>query len=129
MSFKPDSDFVYLEQNGNARIIPGGETFWSLPESEMEKFGRGWLITEFECTEDWANWEMHPLAEEFVYVLSGDIEFHLERPEGTEVTRIVGRGAVVVPRGMWHTAKVSQPSRMLFVTMGAETKHRAAGGA
>ena len=38
-----------------------------------------------------------------------------------------GRGAVVVPKGVWHTAKVLAPSRMLFVTMGAGTQHRPVG--
>jgi uncharacterized cupin superfamily protein len=129
MQINPEVDFVYLDANGNGRAIPGGEAFWSQPESEIEKFGQGWLITEFECTEDWSNWEMHPVAEEFVYLLSGDIEFHLEGSGRTEVTRIVGRGAVVVPRGRWHTAKVFQPSRMLFVTMGSGTQHRPVSGA
>ena len=57
---------------------------------------------------------------------AGDIEFRLETPEGVAAQRIAGRGAVVVPRGVWHTAKVFRPSRMLFITMGAGTEHRPA---
>jgi mannose-6-phosphate isomerase-like protein (cupin superfamily) len=124
MPINPEQDFVYLEADGNGRVVPGGDAFWSQPESEVEAFGRGWLITEFECAHDWSNWEMHPVAEEFVYLLSGDIEFHLQGSAGLEITRIRGRGAVVVPRGKWHTAKVLEPSRMLFVTMGSGTQHR-----
>ena len=94
----------------------------------MATFDEGWLISEFTCTEDWANWEMHPEGDEFVYLLDGDVELQLELTNGTEARRIAGRGAVLVPRGVWHTAKVFAPSRMLFVTRGHGTQHRAVGG-
>jgi hypothetical protein len=72
---------------------------------------------------------MHPHAEEFVYLLGGEIEFLQELASGIAATRISGRGAVLIPRGVWHTARVFAPSRMLFVTMGRGTQHRPASGA
>ena len=57
-------------------------------------------------------------------MLEGDIEFLLELPGELHTCRLLGRGAVVVPRGIWHTAKVFKASRMLFVTLGAGTEHR-----
>ena len=33
-------------------------------------------------------------------------------------------GAVVVPRGVWHTARIRAPSRMLHITLGAGTETR-----
>lgn len=68
---------------------------------------------------------MHPDGEEFVYLLDGDIQFLMETPDGVlSSQRITDRGAVVVPRGVWHTAKVYRPSRMFFITKGAGTKHQ-----
>jgi hypothetical protein len=32
--------------------------------------------------------------------------------------------AILVPRGIWHTAKVHTPSRMLHITMGEGTESR-----
>jgi mannose-6-phosphate isomerase-like protein (cupin superfamily) len=124
MKFDPEDKYVYLSQEGHALTTQGGDSFWSMPPLEMEKFGQGWLVSEFVCAEDWSNWEMHPNAEEFVYLLSGEIEFLLELPSGVSATPISGRGAVVVPRGVWHTARVLSPSRMLFITMGAGTQHK-----
>ena len=69
---------------------------------------------------------MHPEADEFVYLLSGSAVVLLEQRSGIEEVRLSERAAVIVPKGTWHTAKVSQPSRMLFVTMGRGTQHRAA---
>ena len=129
MSINPEDQYVHLAPDGSASVVPGGEAFWSLQLEEMAKFEQGWLITEFVCHEDWKNWEMHPEAEEFVYLLNGRIDFLQETPQGVTTTRIDGRGAVLVARGVWHTARVYTPSRMLFVTMGAGTQHKPHNGA
>jgi mannose-6-phosphate isomerase-like protein (cupin superfamily) len=122
--FDPGETYVHLTASGAATRVPGGERFWSLPGPELDRFGRGWLIAEFEFTSDWSNWEMHPEADEFVYLLSGEAVMLLEQPAGLQEVHLSDRAAVVVPRRTWHTAKVSQPSRMLFVTMGLGTEHR-----
>lgn len=126
MKFLPDEIYALLDASGGIRQEAGGPAFWSKPEDALDAQGRDWLVSEFLCESDWGSWEMHPNGDEFVYLLEGDIEFHLEQPEGVVAQRITGRGAVVVPRGVWHTAKVFQPSRMLFITMGAGTKHQPA---
>jgi len=120
----PEKEYLHLDADRRISVVPGGEAFWSLPESEMEKFGHGWLVTEYAFTTDWPSWEMHPVADELVYLLSGDAAFLIEQPQGIQTTHLMSRGAVVVPRGAWHTAKVFAPSRMLFVTMGSGTQHK-----
>ena len=122
----PSRTYVSLSADGSAVELPGGEAFWSRPESELDRLGRNWLVTEFECSADWSSWEMHPNADEFVYLLAGEVVFQLQGDAGITSIPMKGRGAVVVPQGVWHTAKVSAPSRMLFVTLGAGTQHRPA---
>jgi mannose-6-phosphate isomerase-like protein (cupin superfamily) len=126
MALDPSQTYVHLANDGTGQTVGGGEAFWSLPAADMAAFDDGWLISEFSCEADWPNWEMHPHGDEFVYLLGGDVELLLELPEGTRATRITGRGAVLVPRGVWHTARVFAPSRMFFVTRGLGTQHRAA---
>jgi mannose-6-phosphate isomerase-like protein (cupin superfamily) len=128
MSMDPSKTYLSLTADGSALQVPGGEAFWSRPKSELERFGQHWLVSEFECSEDWANWEMHPHADEFVYLLAGAATLLLQGEAGITSVLLEDRGAVVVPRGTWHTAKVSAPSRMLFVTLGAGTQHRPANG-
>ena len=124
MPLTPETRYVHLSNDGAIQDLLGGAAFWSLPAEEMRRFDAGWLITEFVCEDDWANWEMHPEADEFVYLLSGNVALVLELPTGTATIRLSDRGAVVVPRGVWHTARVFATSRMLFVTRGAGTEHR-----
>ena len=126
MSLNPQHTYVHLAEDGVATPLPGGDAFWSLPEPDIERFGGGWLISEFEFAADWPNWEMHPHADEFVYLLSGAVELYLELSDGLQKLPLTGPAAVVVPRGIWHTAKVAAPSRMLHVTRGAGTELRPA---
>jgi hypothetical protein len=125
MALDPQQTYVHLADDGPARSVPD-ESFWQLPPAELDAFGKGWLISEFSFTQDWPNWEMHPHGDEFVYLLAGSVELLLERDSGVETIVLEGSGAVVVPRGVWHTARVRLPSRMLHVTRGEGTENRPA---
>jgi mannose-6-phosphate isomerase-like protein (cupin superfamily) len=121
---RPVSTYVHLAETGQATPLPGGDAFWSLPDAEVERYGNGWLVAEFEFATDWSNWEMHPQGDEVVYLLSGSIELWFERSSGIERIAVQDSGAVLVPRGVWHTAKVLTRSRVLHITQGAGTEHR-----
>lgn len=125
MPLHPQATYVHLAEDGTANELPG-DAFWQLPASELQAYGQGWLISEYAFTEDWPTWEMHPQGDEFVYLLSGAVELLLEQ-DGNVVTVVLNdTGALVVPRGVWHTAKVLAPSRMLHVTRGGGTETRPA---
>jgi mannose-6-phosphate isomerase-like protein (cupin superfamily) len=124
MSLDPQQTYVLLGNDGAAAQLPGGDAFWQLPEAELTQSGDRWLVSEYLFERDWPSWEMHPNADEFVYLLSGDAVLHLEYPEGIHAVALSCSGAVIVPRGVWHTAKVTAPSRMLHITRGAGTQTR-----
>ena len=124
MHFDPSETYVHLAAGGGAQQLPGGEPFWALPGPELDRFGQGWLITEFVCASDWPNWEMHPHADEFVYLLSGLADFLIEIDDAVQNIHMKAGEAVLVPKGRWHTAKVFAPSRMLFMTRGEGTQHK-----
>ena len=126
MALDPQQTYVHLAPDGVATQMPGGDAFWALPPTELDRLSQGWLVSEFEFTADWPTWEMHPNGDEFVYLLSGEAELQLEHAEGVRTVQLQGSGAVVVPRGVWHTAKVRQPCRMLHVTLGEGTQTRPA---
>ena len=105
-------------------MLEGGDKFWSLPEDEMGKIGENWLITEFESTEDWKTWEMHPNGEEIVYLLSGAADLILEKDGIQQTCELRGKGLIIIERGTWHTAKIFEPSNLLVITCGKETQIR-----
>ena len=80
------------------------------------------LVQTFTFEEPWPTWEMHPAGDEFVYLIEGDTEFLLK--DGGEETslRVNEPGTyVVVPKGVWHTARPRARTTMLFFTPGAGT--------
>jgi mannose-6-phosphate isomerase-like protein (cupin superfamily) len=124
MPLNPQHTYVQLTAQGKANALPGGDAFWSLPAAALDRLGQGWLISEYVFGADWGNWEMHPNGDEFVYLLTGSIDLVLEERAGPRTEPLRASGAVLVPRGVWHTANVQVPSRVLHVTLGACTLHR-----
>ena len=104
MPIDPSQTYVLLDAEGRATQIPGGDAFWSRPKSELDEIGRSWLVSEFECSTDWPTWEMHPHADEFIYLLSGEAVFQLQAEEGISSIRLAGAG-------LWSSRKVSGTPR------------------
>lgn len=126
MSLDPHDTYVLLDADGGAAALPGGEAFWRLSQKDLAKSGAGWLISEYVFDTDWPSWEMHPDGDEFVYLLSGEAQLLIEEADGVSIVSMSNRCAVIVPRGVWHTAKISVPARMLHVTRGGGTQTRTA---
>ncbi|MFN3231593.1 MAG: cupin domain-containing protein [Alphaproteobacteria bacterium] len=115
--------YLHLTDGPEVIELPVTDTFWQeLPT--RDDLGGGRLVSAYVFTEDWGSWEMHPAGEEVVCMLSGAADMHLEEPAGVRVVELRGSGAVIVPRGVWHTAKVHEPSHMLFITRGEGTEIR-----
>jgi hypothetical protein len=55
MAINPQQTYVHLAIDGAAT---------ELPETELNRYGGGWLVSEFEFAADWPNWEMHPNGDE-----------------------------------------------------------------
>lgn len=90
---------------------------------------KGHVLTSIYTFEsDWNSWERHPAGDETVVLLSGDVTLVCETETGESTTRLSVPGDfVVVPRGVWHTARVAiGPAMMLFITPGEGTEHRPA---
>ncbi len=83
----------------------------------------GHVIVETAGERD--EWEMHPDADEFLYLVEGAIDVVLRDDlDHNEERRIELRpgSACVIPKGAWHRQIVLRPAKMLFLT--PETLHR-----
>ena len=122
------STYVHLTDGGVVHPIEVNETFWKDLASGRGDFRLedGWLVLCTHHTQDWIHWEVHPAGDELVYLLSGAVDLILEGQDGDRVVELRNRGGYRVPRGVWHTAKVYEPSDMLFITAGAGTQNRPA---
>jgi mannose-6-phosphate isomerase-like protein (cupin superfamily) len=123
------STYLRLRPDCSIEKLPVDASFWPrLISGELGAFQNEYLVTSYSCSNDWPTWEMHPNGDEIVALISGRATLVLEAVDGTHSTVELAQpgGFAFVPRGTWHTARVSQESVMLFITPGEGTLNRPA---
>ena len=119
---------VHLGLGSQARPIDGfawdPDVLRSYGEAVAADGAEGRLVMIFDDDASWTSWERHPEGDEVVVCLVGRLV--LIREVDGEVHRIdLGPGeAAVNPAGVWHTADIDGPVRLLTITPGLGTEHR-----
>ena len=119
--------YLHVRNDGSAVQIPVAESFWQeLAGGLHPELDAGRLLSAFSFAEPWSSWERHPAGDELVMLLSGQASMLLEEAGGERVVELRNPGDfVLVPANVWHTARTSVATTMLFLTPGAGTEHRA----
>ena len=119
-----DLEDTYLSLNGQGGLATHPvEGFWESVDANPDILST--LVSATASVEDWPHWEMHPGGEEVLILLDGGMTLILDAPGGERRVEMVPGSTCVVPRGVWHRALVSQPSKFIALTYGAGTEHRA----
>ena len=75
-------------------------------------------------SQSWTSWERHPVGDEAVICIAGEITLLQELPNGTESVTLRAGDYSINPRGVWHTADIAGYATALFITAGLGTEHR-----
>ena len=120
------STYVHLRDDRSALPIEVTPSFWpELTSDQRPELDPGRLVMQFDFNEDWSTWEMHPAGDEVVVLLSGTALFVLDVNGREEHVQLSVPGEfVMVPRGVWHTARIATRASMLFITPGEGTENR-----
>lgn len=118
--------YLHMQDGGKIDQVPVSASFWTdLAAGAFPELDQGRLVSAFSFSEPWPTWERHPAGEELVMLLSGSALLLLEEAEGERAVELNSLGAyVLVPKGVWHTAKTTIATTLLFITPGAGTEHR-----
>jgi len=100
-------------------------TIWQDLDRRFADFKGHLLVARFDFEADWPSWERHPAGDEIVVLVSGHADMVLDLGGTQQITTLEQPGSfVVVPKGTWHTARISVPTSMLFVTPGEGTENK-----
>lgn len=118
-------DFVVISPEKAASLEAFTPTLFQELDERYNGFKGHELVSSFEFDADWSTWEKHPEGDEVVMLLSGAATLVLDLDGDHRSIVLETPGSyVVVPRGIWHTARTNQPTRMLFITPGEGTLNR-----
>lgn len=119
---KNTEQYVELTEEYIANIIDGGEAFWSRPPEEIEAAHPHLMMVQFESVKNWQTQEMHPHCDEIVTVLKGEAEFVFNPGLKEETVRVKAGETVIIPKGVWHTGKVTGKVVSQHILMGRGTE-------
>jgi mannose-6-phosphate isomerase-like protein (cupin superfamily) len=113
--FDLSSVFVHLRDGGDAESLRVTPSFWR--GSGAKRHDRLVGVFDFRSPNDLHSsmQEMHPAADEVLYLVSGAIDVLLEEDEGERTIALESGQAAIVPRGVWHRLVMRQPGRLLFI--------------
>lgn len=116
---------VVLTPAKQAHIEPVDAGLYGRLDEVYGDFAGHEMIACHSFNEDWGSWEMHPQGDEIVMLLSGAVRFVLHNNSADTTVDLTEQGQyVVVPKGVWHTAQILTPAKLLFITPGQGTEHR-----
>ena len=111
-----------LEPDGSGRARPVTADFYEALDRDYPSFAGHCLVQRYSFSEAWPTWEVHPAGDEFVMLLAGAADFVFWRDGTEEIMTVDTPGQfVVVPRGVWHTARPRGHADMVFMTPGEGT--------
>jgi mannose-6-phosphate isomerase-like protein (cupin superfamily) len=124
--FKPTRIFVHLEDGGAALPVEYTPALWRETGSGTRRYDRLVGVFHFENEADLhpTMWEMHPSADEFLFLVSGAVRL-IPQEETSERSVELGAGqATIVPRGVWHRLLMRRPGDLLFINSRTGMQHR-----
>jgi mannose-6-phosphate isomerase-like protein (cupin superfamily) len=130
-AFRLSETYVFLRDGGSAPLVPTAG-FWQelmsgqpkSPGAALVAAGDGWLLATYAIDRDAQAWEMHPVGDELLTMLKGEMDVVLEQDGREIVVNLQAGQTCLVPRGTWHRQVVRQVGEYLGITYGKGTEHR-----
>ena len=116
--------FAVLKPDLSVQQVVNEPSLYAELDENFAGFKGHVLIAMHDFSEDWPSWECHPAGDEIVVLLSGRCEFLSNTENSTQTLLLTEPGDyAVVPQGVWHTAKIAEMAKVLFITPGENTQN------
>lgn len=112
-------DFAVLEGFGF-----DGPSFESYVQDKCSDEDPGCLVMIENSPASWPTWERHPAGDELVFILEGHGTFFHEIDGEPVPIEFAPGDTILNPKGVWHTADLTEPLRAIYITTCPETDHK-----
>lgn len=117
--------FAVLKPDLNINTVKVEPGLYENLDKDFNNFKGHILVSTYEFSQSWPSWERHPAGDEIVMLLEGKATMIMEKATGNEQVNLEEAGSyIIIPKGVWHTAKVLEKTKMLFITPGEGTENR-----
>lgn len=124
--FDLSTNFIVIDSQLACTPIAVSPTLYQDLNQNFSDFKQCCLVSEHTFEQDWATWEMHPVGDEVLYLISGRVELLLLEDAIERVIELdIPGSSTIVPKGIWHTARVLETAKILFITPGEGTMNAA----
>ena len=119
------TSFVHLSSGGGAEPVELTPSFWGR-STTAGLYERLVGVFDFVSSDDLHSsvQEMHPEADEVLFLVSGAIDLVLQEADTERTLALEAGEAAIVPRGVWHRLVMRHPGRLLFVNSRAGMQSR-----
>lgn len=114
-TFDLSTTFIHLCDGGGAESVKVTPAFWR--GSAARKYDRLVGAFDFRSSADLHSsmQEMHPLADEVLFLISGAIDVVLDEADSERTIALECGQAAIVPRGVWHRLVMRHPGTLVFI--------------
>ncbi len=120
--FYLSSNFIVIDSHLSCTPVAVGPTLYEDLNQNFSDFKQCCLVSEHIFEQAWPTWEMHPAGDEVLYLIFGRAELVLLENDIERLVRLDKPGSTtIIPKGIWHTARFSEATKILFITPGEGT--------
>jgi len=124
MALNLEKTFAVLKPDQSVELAAVSPGLYAELDEKFDNFKSHVLVSLHAFDSDWGVWEKHPAGDEIVLLLSGSAKMTIRTNTGEETHTLTSPGSfVIVPKNMWHTAHIAEPTHLLFITPGEGTEN------
>ncbi len=120
--FDLSTNFIVIDSQLACTPIAVSPTLYQDLNQNFSDFKQCCLVSEHTFEQNWPTWEMHPAGDEVLYLIFGRAEIVFLKDDHEYSVELNTPGSsIIVPKGIWHTARVFETTKIFFITPGEGT--------
>lgn len=116
--------YLQMKPSGDSKAWEATEFWNAVKTGKGIDSPFGFMVAQYSWSSSWNHWECHPNGDELLIAVDGCLQLLLEIDGKESTVTLEAPSSFLVPRGIWHTANLTKPCRIIGVSAGEGTQGR-----